>query len=672
MHTELLQDLAIIMIVAGVVTVIFRQLRQPVVLGYILAGLIIGPHTPPVPLIHDEHVISTLAEIGVVLLMFSLGLHFSLRHLARVGTTASLGALFEIVLMVAVGYGVGQLFGWSTMDSIFLGALLSISSTTIIIKALEDLGQTKEKFAKITFGILIVEDIAAILILALLSGYAISGGLSLNQFLDTLTQLSIFLAVVLLAGLMMVPRLLRYLSKFQSNEMMLVALLGLCFGVSLLALKMGYSVALGAFLIGAVVAESREGPRAAELVEPVRDMFSAVFFVAVGMMIQPAMLMEYALPIAIITVVVILGKIISCSLGALVGGADPRTSLRVGMSVSQIGEFSFIIASLGEALDVTSGFLYPVAVTVSAITTLTTPYLIRYSDSVANAVRPLVPEFIVQSTRLYERSKPLEQLDRASMAVRKVTRRSLLQIGLNLLLIAGIFFAATALEVQAAAWLPRLPEWTGGPKTVLWAVAVAIALPLCVAVVRKLQALSMILAEASIGERGGNAQQKYALRSLLTSILLVIFTLLFVVALLLMGSALLPPLPVLVGLLLLMSFLLYQLWGHFVRVYSRAQIALRETFEQADQAQAERILPDLLRQSHVRVVELTQDCHGAGRLIRELELRTRTGATIVGMERGGKTSMNPGPHEELQSGDRLLLLGEENQLAAAESVLLAH
>src|SRR5262245_41298170 len=302
MHAiSFLQDLAVVMIVAGLVTVVFHRFKQPVVLGYIIAGVIIGPHTPPSPLIHDENTINILAELGVILLMFSLGLEFSLRKLKQVGVSAVIAAALEILLMAWVGYELGRLFGWTVMDSIFLGAILSISSTTIIIKTLSDLGKNKEPFAQLIFGILIIEDILGIAMIALLSGIAMTGAFSLTDVGFTIGKLAVFLVAVLVVGLIAVPRLIGYVARFKSNEMLLITVLGLCFGVSLLALKLGYSVALGAFIIGAVVAEAREIHRIEALVEPVRDMFSAVFFVAVGLQIDPKLLATYWLPIVVIT-----------------------------------------------------------------------------------------------------------------------------------------------------------------------------------------------------------------------------------------------------------------------------------------------------------------------------------------------------------------------------------
>ena len=375
MHqTSFLQDLAIVMSVAALATIIFRQLKQPVVLGYILAGVIIGPHTPPFALIADEHAIETLAELGIIFLMFALGLEFSLRKLHKVGATAFIAASLEILLMILAGYALGRAFGWSEMDSVFLGAILSISSTTIIIKALEGLGKTREHFASLIFGILIVEDILAIVLIALLSGFAMTGELEARAVGMTILSLGSFLGVLLIAGLIFVPRLLNYVARFKSDEMLLITVVGLCFGISLITVKLGYSVALGAFLIGAIIAEARQIYKIETLMHPVRDLFSAVFFVSIGMLIDPALLAKYALPILAITAVVVVGKVFTCSLGSFVAGNDLRTSLRVGMGLAQIGEFSFIIASLGLSLNVTSEFIYPIAVAVSSLTTLLTPY----------------------------------------------------------------------------------------------------------------------------------------------------------------------------------------------------------------------------------------------------------------------------------------------------------
>lgn len=436
MHAiNFIQDLAVIMLVAGVVTILFHRLRQPVVLGYIVAGFIIGPHTPPVSLIHDEDTIKILAELGVIFLMFCLGLEFSLRKLFKVGATAFIAAFLEIALMIWIGYEIGQFFGWKTMDSLFLGAILAISSTTIIVKALNDLKMKNQHFAQLIFGVLIVEDILGIGIIALLSGIAVSGSVSSGEVFSTVGKLSLFMIVALVIGILLVPRLLSYVARFESNEMLLITVLGLCFGFCLLVVKLEYSMVLGAFLIGAIMAESRELLKIERLIEPVRDMFSAIFFVAIGLMIDPKILLEYAWPIAVITVAVVLGKMLSCGLGAFIAGNDGRTSLRVGMGLSQIGEFSFIIAALGMTLQVTSDFLYPVAVAVSAITTLLTPYLIRGADPLSLKLASIMPRRVARVFGMYGEWLRSIQPQGQSAVLAGMIRRILLQVGVNLALV---------------------------------------------------------------------------------------------------------------------------------------------------------------------------------------------------------------------------------------------
>src|SRR3989441_4882085 len=499
-----LQDLAVVMIVAGLVEVVLHRLKQPVVLGYILAGVIIGPHTPPFPFIKDQETIQTLAELGVILLMFSLGLEFSLRKLKQVGHTAFIAAFLEILLMVWVGYEAGRLFRWSAMDSIFLGAMLSISSTTIIVKALAELGKSKERFAELIFGILIIEDILAIVMIALLSSIAMTGSLQVGDVAATLLKLAIFLVATVVVGLLAVPRLLGYVARFKSNEMLLITVLGLCFGCSLLAVKLGYSVALGAFVIGAVIAEAREIGRIEILTEPIRDMFSAIFFVAIGLLIDPAILREHWLPVLVITLVVVIGKVITCSFGTFVAGNDSRTSLRVGMGLAQIGEFSFIIASLGVTLHVTSGFLYPVAVAVSAVTTLLTPYLIKGADGLVNWFDREAPRSLVGYLELY--TQWVGQLGGQRHSSIAWMRKWLWQMGLNAALIAAVFVSIAFIAKNPPGWLRQLGLDEGTINSALWLAAVILALPLLIATFRKLQALGLLVAElkvspAAAGER---------------------------------------------------------------------------------------------------------------------------------------------------------------------------
>lgn len=581
-----IQDLAVIMLVAGVVTVLFHRLRQPVVLGYIVSGFLIGPYTPPFGLIHDEQTIKTLAELGVIFLMFCLGLEFSLRKLFKVGATAFIAAFLEIMLMMWIGYEIGQAFGWGSMDSLFLGAILAISSTTIIVKALNDLNMKHQRFAQLIFGVLIVEDILGIGIIALLSGIAVSGSVSSGEVFSTVGKLTLFMIVALVVGILLVPRVLAYVARFQSDEMLLITVLGLCFGFCLLVVKLEYSMVLGAFLIGAIMAESRQLPKIERLIEPVRDLFSAIFFVAIGLLIQPAILLEYAWPIAVITCAVVLGKVISCSLGAFVAGNDGRTSLRVGMGLSQIGEFSFIIAALGISLKVTSDFLYPVAVAVSAITTLLTPYLIRAADPLAGILGRAVPPRASRVLGLYgEWLRNIQPSgERAQLAA--LVRKILLQVGVNLALVIALCLAGRYFE-------PRLGEWLGawisdeaGQKALLCGALLLLALPFLIAAYRKLKALAMLLAEMSVGDDFAG-RHTYKVRRIIAEVIPVASLALLFVVLATLSASMLPTLEMLLVIVLVTLGVAALLWRWMIRLHTRMQVALLETLSHAQEERGE-------------------------------------------------------------------------------------
>ncbi len=671
MHeSNFLQDLAVVMIVAGLVTVIFHRLKQPVVLGYILAGLIIGPHTPPFPLVHDEHTIHLLSELGLILLMFSLGLEFSLRKLKRVGASAFIAALLEILLMAWVGYEIGRAFGWQKMDSIFLGAILSISSTTIIIKALNELGKTKERFAELIFGILIIEDILGIAMIALLSGIAVTGSLSLGQVSATLAKLSIFLAVTLVVGLIAVPRLIRYVARFKSNEMLLVTVLGLCFGVALLALKLGYSVALGAFLIGAVIAEAREIHRVENVVAPVRDMFSAVFFVSIGLLIDPKVLAEHWPTVIVISLAVIIGKIASCSFGAFMGGNDLQSSLRVGAGLAQIGEFSFIIASLGLTLHVTSAFLYPIAVAVSVLTTLSTPYLIQGSDHLVVLFDRLAPRPVVSALGIYTRwVGQLGSQSHPNLA-RKLTRKWVAQMLLNLILIAAVFIVAAFAGQHQGEWLPKAGLQAETVNSLLWAGAVLLSMPLLIATSRKLRALGLLIAETKVRPSVAGSRTE-AIRTVISHIVPIAGAVALGVYVLILSSSLLPAYRMLIVLMAGLGLITWRLQRLFVRVYSKAQFALQETFETkpAEHEAPRAPLPAVLQRAGLEHAPVGPQSIAAGKLIRELGLRSITGASIVAIQRGAENIVNPGPDDEVKNGDELLLIGTTDQLNRAKGLL---
>ncbi len=576
-----IQDLAVIMLVAGVVTVLCHRFRQPVVLGYIVAGFIIGPHTPPFGLIHDEATIKTLAELGVIFLMFFLGLEFSLGKLARVGATAFLAAFLEILLMVWLGYEIGHFFGWAPMDAIFLGAILAMSSTTIIVKALGDLTMKHERFAQQIFGVLIVEDILGIGIIALLSGVAVSGTVAAGEVAATVGRLTLFMIVALVVGILLVPRLLAYVARFESDEMLLIAVLGLCFGFCLLVAKLQYSMVLGAFLMGAIMAESRQLPRIERLVEPVRDLFSAIFFVAIGLTIDPSILLEHPGPILVITVAVILGKMVSCGTGAFLAGNDGRTSLRVGMGLSQIGEFSFIIAALGTSLGVTSDFLYPIVVAVSALTTLTTPYQIRAADPLSRALARAVPGPVARVFGHYGAWLRSIQPQGQSAVLAKLIRRILLQVGVNLALVVAIFLGAAGFADSLAS---RLDPWVAREnlqRVLIGGGALLLSLPFLIAAYRKLKALSLLLAEMAVNPAQAG-RHTARVRRVLAEVIPILSLAGIMLLLMPLSASILPTLEWLLAIGLLAVGVSALLWRWLIRVHSRMQIALMETLERPE------------------------------------------------------------------------------------------
>ncbi|KMN16410.1 cation:proton antiporter [Pseudomonas weihenstephanensis] len=584
MHAiSFIQDLAVIMLVAGVVTILFHRFKQPVVLGYIVAGFIIGPHTPPFGLIHDEETIKTLAELGVIFLMFCLGLEFSLRKLFKVGATAFIAAFMEITLMIWIGYEIGRWFDWNTMDSLFLGAILAISSTTIIVKALNDLKMKNERFAQLIFGVLIVEDILGIGIIALLSSIAVSGSVSPEEVFSTVGKLSLFMIVALVIGILLVPRVLAYVAKFESNEMLLITVLGLCFGFCLLVVKLEYSMVLGAFLIGAIMAESRQLLNIERLIEPVRDLFSAIFFVAIGLMLDPAILWEYALPIVVITCAVVLGKMLSCGLGAFIAGNDGRTSLRVGMGLSQIGEFSFIIAALGMTLQVTSSFLYPVAVAVSVLTTLMTPYLIRAADPLSLKLAQVMPNRVSRVFALYGEWLRSIQPQGEGALLAAMIRKILLQVGVNLALVIAIFFAGGYFAPRIADYLQGWVMKSSWQNGLIWGAALLLSLPFLIAAYRKLKALSMLLAEMGVKpEMAGRHTQR--VRRVIAEVIPILSLLVIFLLLSALSASILPTNELLIVIAVVAAGVAAVLWRWFVRIHTRMQVALLETLDNHKEA----------------------------------------------------------------------------------------
>ncbi len=387
----LINDLALILICAGVMTLLFKKLKQPLVLGYVVAGFLASPHMPYTPSVMDTANIQTWADIGVIFLLFALGLEFSFKKIVKVGGAAIIAACIIIFCMILLGITVGTGFGWQRMDSIFLGGMIAMSSTTIIYKAFDDLGMRKKQFTGLVLSVLILEDILAIVLMVMLSTMAVRHNFEGSEMLESIGKLLFFLILWFVVGIYLIPELLKRCRKLMSEETLLIVSLGLCFGMVVMAARTGFSAAFGAFIMGSILAETVEAESIERLVKPVKDLFGAVFFVSVGMMVDPAMIVEYALPIIVITLAVIFGQSLFGTLGVLLAGQPLKTAMQCGFSLTQIGEFAFIIASLGVSLHVTSDFLYPIVVAVSVITTFLTPYMIRFAEPASNFVDTHLP-----------------------------------------------------------------------------------------------------------------------------------------------------------------------------------------------------------------------------------------------------------------------------------------
>jgi monovalent cation:H+ antiporter-2, CPA2 family len=572
-----IRDLAVVMIVAGATTILFQRLRQPVLLGYILAGVLIGPHTPGM-LVDDPRAIDDISNLGVVLLMFTLGLEFSLRKLREVGIGVLVVAVGEVGLMLWIGYGLGGLFGWTGMDALFLGAIISLSSTMVATRTLTEGGQRRQPFAHLVVGLLVAEDVLAILMLTLLTAVAIGGSVQAEAAFTLIGHLGLFVVVGMILGLLLLPRLVDYVAGFDRDETLLVSVLGICFGASLLAAWMGFSVALGAFLAGAVVAESRSVGRVLHLVEPLRDMFAALFFVAIGLKIDPAMLLQYALPALLVAAVVIAGKTLVCSLGIFVVGHDARTALRSGLGMAQIGEFSFVIATLGLSLHVISPFIYPIAVAVSVLCMAASPYLTRSAGGLANGLSRVTPRSVKLLAGSYsgwlENLKPVNE----NAAIAAIFRRLLWHIAINILLVVTLFTMGAYVNAHNWNWFSIFGIDRDLRHTLIWACALFLSLPMLIAIYRKAEALGMLLAEIGIRERFAGSYTQ-AIRNVLARIIPLVTLLALALLVSALGSAILPPRGIALSLAVLGVVLAVILWRSLVKMHARLQAALKETLD---------------------------------------------------------------------------------------------
>lgn len=650
----LIPDLAIIMGAAAVVTLVFKRLKQPTVLGYILAGILVGPFFPLFPSVADRTSIDTWAQVGVIVLLFGLGLEFSFKKLIRVGGAASIAAITEIAIMLLLGYGAGQLMNWSVADSIFLGAMVSISSTTIIIRAFDELGVKEKNFAGLVFGILVVQDLAAILMLVLLPTFAVSSHLSGVAILYPVGKLLFFLVLWFVSGIFFLPTILRRAGKFMNNEMLLVSSLALCFLMVVLASGAGFSPALGAFIMGSILAETPVGGKIEHLTQPVKEMFGAVFFVSVGMMIEPSVIPVYWKQILFIAGIVMVGQPITIIIGALLSRQPLKESIQSGFSLSQIGEFSFIIATMGLTMGITGGHLYPIAVAVSALTTFTTPYMIRASTPFYAWIARKLPRAWVVAIDRYssegQKVKPTSDWN-------KFITTYILQTAVYTILVIGIVLIVSHVV------LPALGDH--GDKQLMRVVA---------AIITMVVSAPFLWALAIRKITPGVTDRLWQIR-VYRGPLIVLQLIRFFVAIIVMGFLFHSIVSYVwaLGMLFVSIVILLFNYRRVQKVHSwveRRFFSNLHEKEQLDRKESgEHLTP---WDAHITRFVVSANFTGIGKMLSDLRLREEFGVNIAMIKRGSFTIYAPDRMERIYPEDILFIIGTDDQVVAFKTYLERH
>ena len=641
---HLISDLGLILVVAGITTLIFKKIRQPLVLGYILAGLIVGPHVSLFPTVADEEGVKIWSEIGVIILLFTLGLEFSFKKLAKVGGSVTIAAVVEIVLMIGIGFVTGQLLGWALMDSIFLGAILSMSSTTIIIRAFEEVGARTQKFATLVFGVLIVEDLVAILLMVLLSTLAVSREFAGSELFMQILKLIFFLIVWFMAGIFFIPTFLKQTRRLMNNETLLIVSLALCLLMVMFAVKVGFSAALGAFIMGSILAETVQAEKIEHVIKGVKHLFAAVFFVSVGMMLDPQVLVDYAVPVLVITFITIFGKFVTSGLGVLLGGQPLKHSIQAGLSLAQIGEFSFIIAGLGVTLNVTSGFLYPISVAASIVTTLTTPFLIKHSEKIYLAMEKRIPARWVNWLNRY--SMRAEDLQPSSSS-----KKLLQAYGINTI-VHTVFIIAIIL-LSSNFIYPFISELTDSyDKIITVALTLLMMVPFIWALaVRKIKKETYARVWLS---KGFSRVQLVFIDILRVAIAIFLVGFLF--------QIFFSPIVAAIAGTVIIGFAVIFFSRNLQNLYEHVEQRFMSNLNQREQEKAIRseMAPwDM----HLTDFEVMPETSCIGKPLEELSFREKYGINIAMIERGSHVIAPPSRQERLYPGDKISVIGTDVQLA---------
>lgn len=632
----LITDLALILGAAAVVTLLFKKLKQPVVLGYIIAGLLVGPNIKLFPTIVEPEIIKTWADIGVIFLLFSLGLEFSFKKLLKVGGVAVVTAVTEVALTMLLGFGVGKMLGWNTMDSLYLGGILAIASTTIIIRAFDELGVKSQKFTGVVTGVLVIEDLVAVLLMVLLSTVAVSQTFAGSEMVLSVFSLAFFLILWFVSGIFFLPTFLKKISSLINDETLLIISLALCLMMVVLATFVGFSPALGAFIMGSILAETTKAEKISHLTQSVKNLFGAIFFVSVGMLIDPQMLKLHIFPILAATLVLMVGKPLFVCAGALAAGQPLKIAVQSGMSLSQIGEFSFIIASLGLTLNVTSDFLYPVAVAVSVLTTFTTPYMIRFSEPVYQRIEHFLP------------GKWSDAINRYSVGAQNVAETSdwkkvLRFYFLNIVVFSVIIVTIILLSTRYIAPLFSGFKWD---QVVTAFFTLVILSPFLWALAfRRTQRQAYANIWMTASHRGP------LMALLLSRIALAVIYIGFLFYLLFSPSAA-------VAGVIISCFILALFSGRIKAFYGRIETRFLSNYNERENQSAMLAPWD----SHITTFELSTQSPFVGKTLQQSRIREEFGVNVVVIERGDFTINLPTRENHLYPHDKLSVLGTDEQL----------
>lgn len=652
----LVKDLALILMVAGIVTIIFKKLKQPLVLGYIVAGFLVSPHMPYTMSVIDETDIKTWADIGVIFTLFSLGLDFSFKKIVKMGASPIIATIVIVFSMMMLGISIGHGFGWSKMDCIFLGGMLAMSSTTIIYKAFDDMGLRQQKFAGMVMSVLILEDILAIVMMVMLSAIAGGNNPDGEQMIGSVIKITFFLVLWFIVGIFAIPLFLRSVRKLINNETLLIVALGLCCGMAVLSTKVGFSSAFGAFVMGSILAETIEAEKIIKLVEPVKNLFGAIFFVSVGMLVDPKILIEYAIPILALVGSILIGQAIFGTFGFMLGGESLKSAMRCGFSMAQIGEFSFIIASLGLSLGVISNYLYPVVVAVSVITTFLTPYMIRLATPTYQVMEKHLPKRLINILNHFAMSHP-------STTQQSKWKSLLRQILINT--VAYSILTAAVIALMFTFVLPFTRSLFPGWKLHWYANAITGILTL-VLIAPFLRAIIMKKNHSNEWKRLWVESSINRIPLLFTIVVRFVIALAFIFYICNYLTRFTNALMIIIG-IAVVSLMIASRWTKkrsikMERLFIH-NLRSRDIMAQVNGEKKPLYEGHLLdRDIHISDFDVPEDSSWGGKTLKELHLRERFGVDMSSIMRGSQRLNIPNGDTVIFPGDKLQVIGNDDQL----------